>query len=62
MAVKGNSKPPVLDLAMCENKQESVELWIDQFNYWCVLQDWRDLSKGPREKEHWKVALVMVWK
>ena len=39
---------------MCENKQESVELWIDQFNDWCVLLDWRDLSKSPSDKEHWK--------
>ena len=41
---------------MCENKQESVELWIDLFNGWCVLQDWRDLSKSPSEKEHWKAV------
>ena len=39
---------------MCEDKQESVELWIDQFNDWCTLQDWRDLTKDTSDKDHWK--------
>ena len=51
---KGNIKPPMLDLNMFEDKQEAVELWLDQFNDWCVLQEWRDVSKLSSNIEHWK--------
>jgi hypothetical protein len=31
------TKPPKLDLGTCEDKKEAVELWLDQFNDWCIL-------------------------
>ena len=46
-------KPPMLDLSTCEDKQESVELWLDQFNDWCILQDYRDTAKVPTGNAHW---------
>jgi hypothetical protein len=30
------TKPPKLDLGTCEDKKEAVELWLDQFNDWCI--------------------------
>ena len=39
------TKPPKLDLGTCEDKKEAVELWLDQFNDWCILQGFRDTTK-----------------
>ena len=47
-------KPPVLDLSACPDDQESVELWLDQFNDWCTLQEWRDTTKLQSDNAHWK--------
>ena len=48
------SKPPKLDLGSCEDKKEAVELWLDQFNDWCVLQGFRDTTKATNDSDHWK--------
>ena len=50
------TKPPKLDLSTCEDKKEAVELWLDQFNDWCILQDWRDTEKAYTDRAHWKTA------
>ena len=49
-------KPPKLVLSAVEDKYESVDLWLDQFNDWCILQGWRDTSKTPDNNAHWKDA------
>ena len=50
------SKPPKLDLGSCEDKKEAVELWLDQFNDWCVPQGFRDTTKATNDPGHWKSA------
>ena len=49
------TKPPKLDINICEDKRESVELWLEQFDDWCMLQGFRDPKKDPRTSfDHWK--------
>ena len=50
------SKPPKLDLGSCKDKKEAVELWLDQFNDWRVLQGFRDPAKPTNDPDHWKSA------
>ena len=50
------SKPPKLDLGSCKDKKEAVELWLDQFNDWRVLQGFRDTAKPTNDPDHWKSA------
>ena len=50
------NKPPKLDLGTCEDKKEAVELWLDQFNDWCILQGFRDTAKATNDPSHWKRA------
>ena len=50
------TKPPKLDLGTCEDKKEAVELWLDQFNDWCILQGFRDTAKPTNDPIHWKRA------
>ena len=49
-----SSKPPKLSLETTVDKKEVVELWLDQFNDWCVLQGWRDVAKELSDRDHWK--------
>ena len=50
------TKPPKLTFEVSADKKEAVELWLDQFNDWCILQGWRDVEKAPDDREHWKEA------
>ncbi|CAB4044017.1 Hypothetical predicted protein, partial [Paramuricea clavata] len=52
-----NTKPPKLDLGTCEDQKEPVELWLDQFNDWCILQEFRDTAKPTNyDPSQWKRA------
>ena len=48
------SKPPKLSFEAFRDKREAVEIWLDQFNDWCVLQKWRDTTKPTTDNAHWK--------
>ena len=48
------TKPPQLNLSTCDDKRESIELWLEQFNDWCILQDWRDTTKPQSDCKHWQ--------
>ena len=50
------TKPPKLDLGTCEDKKEAIELWLDQFNDWCILQGFRDTTKPTSDPGRWKTA------
>ena len=50
------TKPPKLDLGACEDKGEIVELWLNPFNNWFVLQGFRDTAKSTIDPAHWKSA------
>ena len=56
------TKPPKLVLAVCEDKKEAVELWLDQFNDWCVLQGWRDTTKPVTDTAHWKAEICATFR
>ena len=47
------TKPPKLTFEAFKDKREAVEIWLDQFNDWCVLQGWRDTSKPLSDHAHW---------
>ena len=34
--------------------KKAVELWLDPFNDWRVLQGWRDTAKYILDRDHWK--------
>ena len=46
-------KPPKLCFDSLD-KQEAVELWLDQFNDGCILKGWQDVGKEPDDRDHWK--------
>ena len=46
--------PPKLLFDAFHDKREAVEIWLDQFNDWCVLQKWRDTTKPNTDIAHWK--------
>ena len=48
------TKPPKLTFEAFKDKREAVEIWLDQFNDWCILQSWRDTSKPTSDHDHWK--------
>ena len=53
-------KPPKLSFDGCKDKREAVEIWLDKFNDWCVLQGWRDTSKPASHHDHWNTDKYAV--
>ena len=54
------TEPPKVSFDGNKDKREAVEIWLDQFNAWCVLQGWRDTSKPASEHSHWNTDRYAV--
>ena len=54
------TKPPKLSFDGNKDEREAVEIWLDQFRDWCVLQGWRDTSKPASDHSHWKTDKYAV--
>ena len=52
--------PPKLSFNGYKDKREAVEIWLDQFNDWCVLQGWRYTSKPASDHGHWNMDKYAV--
>ena len=49
------TKLPKLCFESFRNKCEAVEIWLDQFNDFSILQDWRGPTKASSDPDHYIV-------